>query len=151
MLPLPYSLYSITNDAFWRCMHRASYCNVYISRPTRCTNSYNVSLFIIKCSTCFGHFSPSSGAIFGAVYRNCYKLYHNIEDFIVCKSIIYLQIYLRVCMWIKLSWKPTILKYIKSIGIKLMELCVCACLCACVVYVCELVDGVCVCVMMLNW
>ena len=35
---------------------------VYISRPTRCTNSYNVSLFIIKCSTCFGLFSPSSGA-----------------------------------------------------------------------------------------
>ena len=49
---------------FWRCMHRASYCNVYISRPTRCTNSYNVSLFIIKCSTCFGPFSPSSGATF---------------------------------------------------------------------------------------
>ena len=41
-------------------MHRASYCNVYISRPTRCTNSYNVSLFIIKCSTCFARFSPSS-------------------------------------------------------------------------------------------
>ena len=37
---------------------------VYISRPTRCTNSYNVSLFIIKCSTCFGLFSPSAGATF---------------------------------------------------------------------------------------
>ena len=46
---------------------------VYIRRPTRCTNSYNVSLFIIKCSTCFGLFSPSSGATFGAVYRNWYK------------------------------------------------------------------------------
>ena len=22
-------------------MHRATYCNVYISKPTRCTNSYN--------------------------------------------------------------------------------------------------------------
>ena len=43
------------------CMHRASYCSMYINRPTRCTNSYNVSLFIIKCSTCFGLFSPSSG------------------------------------------------------------------------------------------
>ena len=43
---------------------RASYCDVYISRPTGCTNSYNVSLFIIKCSTCFGLFSPSSGATF---------------------------------------------------------------------------------------
>ena len=30
--------------------------NVHISRPTRCTNSYNVSLLIIKCSTCFGLF-----------------------------------------------------------------------------------------------
>ena len=38
--------------------------HVYVSRPTRCTNSYNVSLFIIKCSTCFGLFSPSSGATF---------------------------------------------------------------------------------------
>ena len=42
-------------------MHRASYCNVYICRTIRCTNSYNVPLFIIKCSTCFGLFSPSSG------------------------------------------------------------------------------------------
>ena len=40
--------------------------NVYISRTTRCTNSYNVSLFIIKCSTCFR-------LCFGAVYRNWYK------------------------------------------------------------------------------
>ena len=47
-----------------RCMHRASYCSVYISKPTRCTNSYNVSLFIIKRSACFGLFSPSSGATF---------------------------------------------------------------------------------------
>ena len=38
--------------------------NVYISRPTRCTDSYNASLFIVKCSTCFGLFSPSSGATF---------------------------------------------------------------------------------------
>ena len=43
-------------------MHSASYCNVYISRPTRCTNSYNESLLIIKRPTCFGLFSPSSGA-----------------------------------------------------------------------------------------
>ena len=35
---------------------------MYISRPTRCTNSYNKSLLIIKCSTCFGLLSPSSGA-----------------------------------------------------------------------------------------
>ena len=56
-------IFYITN-LVWRCMHRASYCNVYISRPTRCTNSYNVSLLIIKCSTCFGHFSPSSGVTF---------------------------------------------------------------------------------------
>ena len=55
-------------------MHRASYCNIYISRPTGCTNSYNESLLIIKCSTCFGLFSPSSGAtFFEAVYRNWYK------------------------------------------------------------------------------
>ena len=27
----------------WRYMHRESYCNVYVSRPTRCTNFYNVS------------------------------------------------------------------------------------------------------------
>ena len=47
--------------------------NVYISRPTRCTNSYNESLLIIKCSTCFGLLSPSSGATFGAVYRSWYK------------------------------------------------------------------------------
>ena len=26
--------------AIWRCTHRASYCSVYTSRPTRCTNSY---------------------------------------------------------------------------------------------------------------
>ena len=32
-------------------------CYVYVSRPARCTNSYNVSLFIIKCSTCFELFS----------------------------------------------------------------------------------------------
>ena len=38
-------------------------------RPTRCTNSYNVSLFIIKCSTCFHHQGQRSGA----VHRNWYK------------------------------------------------------------------------------
>ena len=38
--------------------------NVYISRPTRYTNSYNESLLIIKLSTCFGLLSPSSGATF---------------------------------------------------------------------------------------
>ena len=38
--------------------------NVCISRPTRCTNSYNESLLIIKRSTCFGLSSPSSGATF---------------------------------------------------------------------------------------
>ena len=27
--------------AFRRCVHRASYCNVYISRPSRYTDSYN--------------------------------------------------------------------------------------------------------------
>ena len=59
-----WSHYKILTYSIWRCMHRASYCNVYISRTTRCTNSYNVSLFIIKCSTCFGLFSPSSGATF---------------------------------------------------------------------------------------
>ena len=55
---------------FWRCMSRASYCNVYVSRPTRWTNSYNESLLIIKRSTCFGLFSPSSGATFLKLYRN---------------------------------------------------------------------------------
>ena len=45
-------------------MHRTSYCNVYISRPTRRTNSYNESLLIIKCSACFGLFSASSGTTF---------------------------------------------------------------------------------------
>ena len=47
-----------------RCMHRASYCSVFISRPNRCTESYNVFIFINKCSTCFGLFSPTSGATF---------------------------------------------------------------------------------------
>ena len=36
---------------------------MYISRPTRGTNSYNESLLIIKCSTCFRLLSPSSGAM----------------------------------------------------------------------------------------
>ena len=38
--------------------------NVYISRPTRCTNACNEPLLIIKCSTCFGLLSPSSVATF---------------------------------------------------------------------------------------
>ena len=38
--------------------------SLFVSRPTRCTNSYNVSLFLIKCSTCIGVLSPSSGATF---------------------------------------------------------------------------------------
>ena len=38
--------------------------DMYISRLTRRTNSYNVSLFIIKCSTCFGLFGSSSEATF---------------------------------------------------------------------------------------
>ena len=54
-------------------MQRAFYCNVYISRPTRCTNSYIVSLFIITYATCFGLFIPTSGVTFGAVHRNWYK------------------------------------------------------------------------------
>ena len=29
-------------EGILRCMHRASYCNVYISRPTRYTGSYKV-------------------------------------------------------------------------------------------------------------
>ena len=36
----------------------------YRSKLTIHTISYNVSLFIIKCSTCFGLFSPLSGATF---------------------------------------------------------------------------------------
>ena len=40
------------------------YLSCVYNRPTRCTNSYNGSLFIIKCSTCFGIFSPSSRATF---------------------------------------------------------------------------------------
>ena len=32
--------------------------NVYVSRLTRCTNSYNESLLIIKRSTCFGLLCP---------------------------------------------------------------------------------------------
>ena len=39
-------------------------CKVYISRPTRCTNSYNEFLLIIKHSTCFRLLSPSSGVTF---------------------------------------------------------------------------------------
>ena len=53
-----------STSLIWRSVHRASYCNVYISRPTRCADSYNESSFIIKCSTCFGLLSPSSGATF---------------------------------------------------------------------------------------
>ena len=37
---------------------------MYIGRLTRCTISYNESLLIIKRSTCFGLFSPSSGVTF---------------------------------------------------------------------------------------
>ena len=44
---------------------------VYISRPTRCTNSYNVSFCIIKRSTCFGLFSPSSGTTFWSCISQC--------------------------------------------------------------------------------
>ena len=54
-------------------MHRASYCDVYISRPTRCTNSYNESLLIIKRSTCFGLLSPSSEATFFEAVSQWYK------------------------------------------------------------------------------
>ena len=39
---------------------------VYIRIPTRCTDSCNLSLFIIKCSTCFGLFSPSPVAIYSS-------------------------------------------------------------------------------------
>ena len=49
-----------------------SYRLVNTNRPTRFTNSYNVSLFIIKCSTCFGLFSLSSGRRFRAVHRIWY-------------------------------------------------------------------------------
>ena len=60
-------------STIWRCVHRVSYCNVYISRPTRCTNSYE-SLLIIKRSTCFGLLSPSPGATFcEAVYQLVYS------------------------------------------------------------------------------
>jgi len=38
--------------------------NVYIGRPTKCTDSYNESLLIIKCLTFFGLLSPLSGATF---------------------------------------------------------------------------------------
>ena len=38
--------------------------NVYISRQTRYTNSYNEHLLIVKRSTCFVLFIPSSGATF---------------------------------------------------------------------------------------
>ena len=51
--------------------------SVYVSRPTRCTNSYNESLLIIKCSTRSGLFSPSSRATFlEAVYCHWYKPVH---------------------------------------------------------------------------
>ena len=33
--------------------------DMYISKPTRCTSSYNESILIIKRSTCFGLLSPS--------------------------------------------------------------------------------------------
>ena len=64
--------------------------NVYICRPTRCTNSYNESLLIIKCSTCFGLFSASSGTTcFEAVYRNWYNhsMVHaasSLSEYLVC-------------------------------------------------------------------
>ena len=48
--------------------------NVYVSRPTRCTISYNVSLFIILSAL---HVSDSlvhhQERRSGAVYRNWYK------------------------------------------------------------------------------
>ena len=53
-------------------MHRASFCNVYGSRPPRCTNSYNVSLFIIKCSTSDSLVHHQERR-FGGVYRSWYK------------------------------------------------------------------------------
>ena len=62
---------SLHNSKFAKTV---SHNNVYVSRPTRCTNSYNVSLFIIKCSTvsdCLVHHQEQH---FGTVYRTCYEL-----------------------------------------------------------------------------
>ena len=47
--------------------------DVCISRPTRCTNTCNVSLFIIKFSTCFGRLVHHQEQCFEAVYHNWYK------------------------------------------------------------------------------
>ena len=37
----------------WRCMHRASSCNMYINQQDA-QNSDELTLFSIRCSTCFG-------------------------------------------------------------------------------------------------
>ena len=71
------------HSTVWRCMHRTSYCNVYISRPTRCTNYFNEFLLIISLSTYlyFGLLCPSSGAkFFKAVYRNVISRYFWLLD-----------------------------------------------------------------------
>ena len=63
-----------TTQAVWSCsMHHASCCNVYISRPTRYTNSYNESLLIIKRSTCFGVHHQERH--FLKLYRSWYNQY----------------------------------------------------------------------------
>ena len=51
---------------------------MYISRPTECTNYYNASLFIIKCSTCFGLFSPSPGATFWSGISHLIHVYVSV-------------------------------------------------------------------------
>ena len=54
-------------------MHRASYCNVYISRPTRCTNSYNASLLSLSALHVSDSLVHHQERRFGAVYRIWYK------------------------------------------------------------------------------
>ena len=54
-------------------MHRASYFDVYISRPTSCTNSYNVSLFIINAVHVSDFLVHHQERRLLKLYRNWYK------------------------------------------------------------------------------
>ena len=57
-----------------RCMHRASYCNVYIKVDQLDAQILIMSLLIIKCSTCFGL------DIVGTVYHLVIYIYAVQQD-----------------------------------------------------------------------
>ena len=68
-------------------MLRASYCNVYISRTARCTNSYNLSLFIIKCSVwLLCGYSHTTATRMVPAYTNCYIQLQNVAPDHALKS-----------------------------------------------------------------